>query len=388
MRIDRLLAQKPHLTKDKVERDYITNYRPLNELRIEYGISRRSMVDLVRHYGLPMSKREGRQKSYACVLRDKLAKFPFATREFFVREYAEKQGTLPVLLAQYGIDYKSTLFFLHHYGIPARDSTEAANLPGVRRRYEDTCREKFGCDNVSQNDAVKRKKADTFTEHYGVDNIWKTKEYYQWLDAFMIERYGQKRICGWANLPPEEREAFIVRSVKKMHAVGKQSSLELRIAAVLEAIQLDYERHFYIGRLQYDFYIRSLNLIIEVNGDFWHANPIKYAESDLLPAPNTDGVAARDIWAKDERKRQIALAKGHVIVYIWETEIRKASHLTLLVFEKIRAAYNAIHEDQPLPDRPRAVPPQGGELLRAARCPRDARSGGDQVDSGQQAPAL
>jgi very-short-patch-repair endonuclease len=31
-----------------------------------------------------------------------------------------------------------------------------------------------------------------------------------------------------------------------------------------------------------DFYLIDFNLLIEADGDYWHVNPIKYSENDIL----------------------------------------------------------------------------------------------------------
>jgi len=96
-----------------------------------------------------------------------------------------------------------------------------------------------------------------------------------------------------------------------------------------------YKRQFGIGRLYYDFFVEDFNLLIEVNGDFWHANPEKYLEEDLLNFPG-EKVMAKTLWEKDAKKKKIALDKGFKIVYVWESEILKTGNISELILNKIK----------------------------------------------------
>jgi len=87
----------------------------------------------------------------------------------------------------------------------------------------------------------------------------------------------------------------------------------------------------------YDFRIQKTNIIIEVNGDFWHANPNKYKENDIVKHTK-DGILAKDIWKKDEEKLLLAKKNGYRVVYIWETEFNNLTdvELTNLLYTKIK----------------------------------------------------
>lgn len=70
-----------------------------------------------------------------------------------------------------------------------------------------------------------------------------------------------------------------------------------------------------IGRF-YDFFIPKSNLIIEVDGDYWHGNPEKYDDSEL----KRHQIRAQRV---DEYKNKWALLHGIPILRIWESDIRK-----------------------------------------------------------------
>ena len=60
-------------------------------------------------------------------------------------------------------------------------------------------------------------------------------------------------------------------------------------------------------------------LIIEINGDFWHANPTIYDADDKLP--HLGGVKlAKDIWERDHKRKKLLEQLGYKVVIIWESD--------------------------------------------------------------------
>jgi very-short-patch-repair endonuclease/uncharacterized protein YlzI (FlbEa/FlbD family) len=72
---------------------------------------------------------------------------------------------------------------------------------------------------------------------------------------------------------------------------------------------------------KYDFTIPELKLIIEFNGDSWHANPSIYSKDDK-PHPINKEVTSRELWKYDEVKKKAAEANGFTVLYVWENEYR------------------------------------------------------------------
>lgn len=70
-----------------------------------------------------------------------------------------------------------------------------------------------------------------------------------------------------------------------------------------------------IGRF-YDFFIKNENLIIEIDGDYWHGNPKKYSDGELK-------YHQKKAKRVDELKNKWALMHGIPILRIWEDDIRK-----------------------------------------------------------------
>ncbi len=58
-----------------------------------------------------------------------------------------------------------------------------------------------------------------------------------------------------------------------------RTNIERAVAEVLDALGVEYEQQRRIGRYCVDFYVRSHNQIIEVDGEYWHSLP-KQIEHD------------------------------------------------------------------------------------------------------------
>jgi hypothetical protein len=71
-----------------------------------------------------------------------------------------------------------------------------------------------------------------------------------------------------------------------------------------------------------DYYILELNVGVEYNGDLFHANPLLYSETDIIPIVNK---SASEIWLLDnEKKSELLNKRGVQIITVWEYEHTKS----------------------------------------------------------------
>jgi len=294
-------------------------------------------------------------------------------RSFFEEKYVKEKWSLPDFKKEFGLAYRQTQFLLEYFGIKIRGMQESASLDRTREKYKKTCKEKYGVNNVSKVGDVKEKKKQTFLKNYGVDNIWKDKEYYVWLHQYMLNKYGAKslpnrygntkkwwdsltdeqvkkisikrektRKRNWDNLTEKQRKII----TKKRSDIHKKywnsltddqknaymkgllnrgfysSKLEIRISESLQKMGINYKWQFWIAGKVYDFRIKQTKIIIEVNGDYWHANPQKYKSNDLIRYPGKF-ILASSVWKKDFEKRKLAHKYGYNVLYMWEYDINK-----------------------------------------------------------------
>ena len=86
----------------------------------------------------------------------------------------------------------------------------------------------------------------------------------------------------------------------------------------LKKLKIKYQWQFEAKDIQrsHDFYLPEHNLLIEVDGDYYHVNPEIYEGKKLTPTQK------HDLWV-DKKKNEWALMHGIPLLRIWESDIRK-----------------------------------------------------------------
>lgn len=116
---------------------------------------------------------------------------------------------------------------------------------------------------------------------------------------------------------PRDARGKVIRE----HPKFGTSKLEQDFAKnFLDKLKVEYVWQFEAKDIKrsYDFYLPNSNILIEVDGDYWHANPKKYDITDkdaLTPTQKKD-------MKVDEMKNKWALLHGIPIYRIWEDDIR------------------------------------------------------------------
>ena len=77
-------------------------------------------------------------------------------------------------------------------------------------------------------------------------------------------------------------------------------------------------------RCSYDFTYE--NKIIELHGDFWHANPKIFAPDDIIPVIK---ITAKEKWNLDKRKKELAESFNYKVLVIWESEYHENQEQTI-----------------------------------------------------------
>jgi G:T-mismatch repair DNA endonuclease (very short patch repair protein) len=271
--------------------------------------------------------------------------------------YVEKEKTLPELKKEYDISYKEVVFLLDFFSIKKRTIKESTNLKKTREKFKSTCIKKYGTENpLSKGTDPYKKRNKTVLKRYNVKNVFQLDEVKEkiWDDEKCINKWGltRRELISknskemWDKLNEDEREKRILyaidESIKKR---GYMSSLESSITKSFDRIGFSFVSQFFIKepkRLFFDFLIRDLKILIEIQGDYWHANPSKYKKDDYISYPEKK-ILAEDIWKKDFNKKDIAEKKGYKVIYIWECELKKIKEddkIDYLILKKILEALN------------------------------------------------
>ena len=171
---------------------------------------------------------------------------------------------------------------LKNYGVGHNFSK---NHPS-RIKWEKNLLEEEGIINVFQRPEVKRKIAKTIIEKYGVNN------------ASLLSRKGRENFSRPHQFIFEMLNWFIDFNIKT-----------------------EKKLFFLDSYFSYDVFIENTNLLIEVNGDYWHANPLLYKENDIMLYGTEKSTTAKTIWERDKIKLEHALNQGYKTFVVWENDL-------------------------------------------------------------------
>lgn len=328
-----------------------------------------------------------------------LFNYPSLDSKTFKDLYLNKKYSLVDFKREYSIAYSNTNFLLDYYHITKRTHSKAAKLGAKKTKA--TLQKKYNVDNISQLESIKRKKESTCLKNHGVSNIRKSKKFKEHVNKVMLEKYGQLRITNpdkikayYSNRSAEEAETHIekikkakekwteefydnwvnkikkasnlywnspgnrerasirakerwellpedekIKRIKRLHE-NNNPNTELVINKILDDFNFTYTRQYHLNGFYYDFLLNDYNIVIEVNGDFWHANPLKYKSNDILNFPIKQ-VKAKDIWKKDWVKYKTLKKKNISLITIWEHDINSNECLDELILKKINNALDS-----------------------------------------------
>ena len=113
------------------------------------------------------------------------------------------------------------------------------------------------------------------------------------------------------------REKMSEKAMQRVVKTDKNhtSKLEKTFANILALLDIKYQQFFYAKTIKafYDFYLPDHNILIEVDGDFWHCHPDKFPEAVYE-------TQKRSV-VRDKVKNQWAVDNGYTLLRFWEDDI-------------------------------------------------------------------
>ena len=102
------------------------------------------------------------------------------------------------------------------------------------------------------------------------------------------------------------------------NGLAYSSKLEEEFKTILDLLHIQYYEQFYAKEIKslYDFKIKGKNILIEVDGDYWHCNP----EIEKFKIPTKE-------WhhhnlKRDKIKNEWAIEHGYTLLRFWEHDIK------------------------------------------------------------------
>lgn len=165
-------------------------------------------------------------------------------------------------------------------------------------------------------DTYSDEKAKIVSAKISASNSGKNNHFYGKVWTEQDRRIKAESSRRWLIDHPEHLAKMVRNSLSKQRS-GFKSSIERSVECELKKrhISFVYSKILH-RRYQYDFIINGL-FLLEVNGDYWHANP-KYYGDKKIPLTKTQKYKL----AQDKIKKQYAEEYGYRLFYIWESDIK------------------------------------------------------------------
>lgn len=112
---------------------------------------------------------------------------------------------------------------------------------------------------------------------------------------------------------------YFKKRILKIKVIQKQDTLPERLFEdILKTKEIMYIKQysFLNSKFIYDFYLPEKNLLVEIDGDYWHGNPRKFRILDKVQKHNN---------RNDVIKTKLAVEKNTKLVRIWEYDIKNST---------------------------------------------------------------
>lgn len=203
------------------------------------------------------------------------------------------------------------------------------SLPETQIKIKQIVAKKYGVNNVSKLDEVKQKiglktalknRTREFSEETKLKHSINAKK----LWSIKKDLISEKIKCAINN---NENEINRRSLYAKQNLAGKNlltmknrfSKLHLKIRKQLNLDELGFVGEQKIDRFLVDELNKDKKIIIEINGDYIHANPNIYSANDIIRLPGNDYTAEKK-WFADKAKLDRLKELGYKVFVIWESD--------------------------------------------------------------------
>jgi G:T-mismatch repair DNA endonuclease (very short patch repair protein) len=220
------------------------------------------------------------------------------TKEFLISEYIETGKSALEIANELGFNSSSVIDrMLAFLNIEKRTISSAKLMKRCKDKTATTNIERYGAPNVYCKESSSRKK-------------WEQR---LWDEEGIINVFQRPSVVLRFSKPHRKVVDFLITNGIKV---------DIEFAIKYKDGQLTNSGHKF-----YDISINGTKLLIEVNGDYWHASPLKYKESDVFFNKWTAStLTAKEIWNRDAEKIKIAIDAGFKVLVLWEHEIKDGTY--------------------------------------------------------------
>lgn len=215
------------------------------------------------------------------------------------------------------------------------------SLPETQEKIREVVQQKYGVDNIFQLDEVKKKisqNKDLEAVSEKIKERWQDPEYREKMRKIASERwedeYYRKRVSDGISKSIRENPDELKRRADFMKErrlddeynenmfnsmSNRLSKLHQRVREELNLEEKGFKSEQRVGRYLVDELNEETKTIIEVNGDYVHANPAIYSAGDIIRMPGNLYTAAEK-WENDSVKLNSLRKMGYNVIVIWESD--------------------------------------------------------------------
>ncbi len=260
------------------------------------GKSFEKRISLERHITSSYGKEKKKKHCPILVYKCKYEKDRRFSKYNLKKMYVKEKKSTPIMKEELEINKRTLLDTMHYYKIKMRNISEA-----------------------SKNQI----------ERDGLWNKGLTKYDHSSIMSYAEQRKGRNN--PYYTAPGfEKRKKRNLEILKKMwkqfNANRNPKSTEKRMVKILDQNNIYYIRNFSLSYYEngktkwrlFDFLIEGI-LLVEMNGNYFHANPKMYeADDEIMIAKRKR--KAKDIWEYDAKKMKLGGDSGYKTLVLWEKE--------------------------------------------------------------------
>ena len=234
--------------------------------------------------------------------------------------YYNENYSLHDLSEYYGVG-KGLRNFLRRLNLPLRNIKESKTEKSKLKQISTNLKRSGYPHNFCKNAPSRIKWETEMLEKEKISNVFLRLDVKEKIKQTLLERYGVDHPMRNSDIVEKVIKSRLKNPVKNFI---RCSGIHKKVCEFLNELEIEHTIEFYIkGDNKRCFYdIKVGNILIEVNGDYWHANPNFYKAKDLLSFHGTL-FTAEEVWNLDKEKEELAKSNGYNVLYLWETDINK-----------------------------------------------------------------
>lgn len=120
-----------------------------------------------------------------------------------------------------------------------------------------------------------------------------------------------------------------LRRVQNNLGPFKNTKPELKMKEILSKLNIPFKHQFRLRNHNFDFYILNSNILIEVDGDYWHGNPKMFKKLSKMQLEQR---------IKDDRNNKLAKENNFILLRFWENDILRNEEIVKNKLENLIGA--------------------------------------------------